>query len=117
MYSDLAVLEEDLEKLVPALTHIWNAVDATQASNMKHSHGNEGIHILLVVIYASDDQAARQASAIIMGDSFAQDIVRENIVDVQKVLNGVVDSVWCVSSYLSCFDSLISFAYRARKAF
>ena len=61
MYSDLAALEEDPEKLVPALTHIWNAVNATQASNMKHSHGNKGIHILSVVIYAGDDQAARPA--------------------------------------------------------
>lgn len=117
MYSDLAALEEDPEKLVPALTRIRNAVDATQASNTKHSRGNEGIHILSVVVYAGDDQAARQASAIVVGDSFARDIVRENIVDVQKVLNGVADSVRCVSSYLSCFDSLLtSFAYRARKA-
>ena len=93
MYSDLAALEEDLEKLVPALTCIQNAVDATQASNMKHSHGNERIHILSVVVYVSDDQAARQASAIIMGNSFACDIVRENIVDVQKILNDVADFV------------------------
>jgi len=103
MYSDLATLGEDPEKLVPALTRIRNAVDAIQASNTRHSRGNEGVHVLSVVVYAGDDQAARQASSIIVGDSFARDIIRENFVDVQKVLNGVADCIRCVLLLASTF--------------
>ena len=103
MYLDLATLGEDPDKLVPALTRIQNAVDTIQASNTRHSHGNEGVHILSVVIYAGDDQAARQVSSIIVGDSFARDILRENFVDVQKVLNGVADCIWCILLASSTF--------------
>jgi len=119
MYSDLAALGEDPEKLVPPLTRVRNAVDATQASNTKNSRDNEGVHILSVVVYAGDNQAARQASCIIVGDSFTQDIVKENYVDVQKVLNGVADSIRCVLYIGFClvvFSSLTLFTCRAKKA-
>ena len=97
MYTDLAALGEDPQKIVPALTHIWRAVNGTQASNTRQNCNNEGILIFLFVVYAGEDQAARQASSMISRDSFAQDLMKENFVDIRKVLNGVADTIWCVS--------------------
>ena len=95
MYSDLAEHGAS-EELLPPLTRVKNAVDAAQASATRISRFNDGVMVFSMVVYAGDDQAARQASAIVVGDSFGREILQENFVDVKKALNGVVDTVRCV---------------------
>jgi len=95
MYSDLAAHAAS-EDLLPPLTRMKNAVDAEQTSTTRISRFNDGIMVLSMVIYTGDDQAAWQASAVVVGDSFGRDIMQEHIVDVKKALNGVVDIVQCV---------------------
>ena len=94
MYSDLAEHAASEDLLLP-LTRMKNAINAEQASTTRISRFNEGVMVLSMVIYTGDDQAARQALAVVVGDSFGRDLMREHIVDVNKVLNGVVDIVRC----------------------
>jgi len=94
MYSDLTEHAASEDLLLP-LTRMKNAINAEQASTTRISRFNEGVMVLSMVIYTGDDQAARQALAVVVGDSFGRDLMREHIVDVNKVLNGVVDIVRC----------------------
>jgi uncharacterized protein with von Willebrand factor type A (vWA) domain len=92
MYSELAA-NGATGDLLPPLTRMRNAVEAAQASATRISRFNDGVMVFSMVVYAGEDQAARQASAIIVGDSFGRDILQEHFVDVKQALNGVVDTV------------------------
>ena len=85
-----------MENLISAFTCMQNTTDIIQASVTRVSHWNEGIIVFGLVIYAGIDQAAWQASAIIVGDLYDCKVLQKNFVDVQKILNGVADTVWCV---------------------
>lgn len=91
MYSELAA--QGATELLPPLTRMRNAVDTAQASATRISRFNDGVMVFSMVIYAGEDQAARQASAIVVGDSFGRDILQDHFVDVKQALNGVVDTV------------------------
>jgi len=95
MYSDLTAHGANAGNLLSPLTRIRHAVDAAQASATRISHFNEGVFVFSMVVYAGDEQAARQASSIVVGDSFGRGILQENIIDVRKALNGMVDTVRC----------------------
>jgi hypothetical protein len=97
MYEDLATHGASAGNLLAPLTRIRHAVDAAQASATRISRFNEGVFVFSMVVYAGEDQAARQASSIVVGDSFGWEIMQENIVDVRKALNGLVDTVRYVS--------------------
>jgi hypothetical protein len=97
MYSELAMHGAASRDLLPPLTRMRNAVDAAQASATRISRFNEGVLIFSMVVYAGEDQAARQASAIVVGDLFGREIMQEHFVDVKMALNGVGDTVRCVS--------------------
>jgi len=96
MYSDLMEHGADPANLLPALTRVRHAVDGSQAFATKLTRNNEGLFVFTIVVYAGDDQAARQASSIVIGESLGRELVQENFVDVQKALNGVVDTIRCV---------------------
>jgi hypothetical protein len=108
MYSEL-VAHGASGDLLPPLTRVRHAIDAAQASATRISRFNDGVMVFSMVIYAGDDQAAKQASAIVVGDSFGQEMLQENFLDVRKALNGVVDTVRCVLSRLQ-FYLIIDFA-------
>ncbi len=55
-------------------------MDAAQASAMRISHFNKGVFVF---------------SMVVVGDSFGRGILQENIIDVRKALNGMVDTVRC----------------------
>ena len=92
MYSDLAAHGVG-DELLPALTRMRNAIKDSRDSATRICQNNEGIMVFSMVIYAGDDQAARQASAVVVGDSFSREILQENVVNVKQALNGVVDTV------------------------
>jgi hypothetical protein len=92
MYSDLAAHGVG-DELLPALTRMRNAIKDSRDSATRICRNNEGIMVFSMVIYAGNDQAARQASAVVVGDSFSREILQENVVNVKQALNGVVDTV------------------------
>lgn len=100
MYSDLMKRGKDPANLLPALTHVRHTVDGAQASATKLTCDNEGVFVFTIVVYAGDDQAARQASSIIIGESLGRELVQENFLDIQKTLNGIADAIRYVVFYL-----------------
>lgn len=69
MYSDLMEHRKDPANLLPALTHVQHTVNGTQASTTKLTHDNEAVFVFTIIVYTGDDQAARQASSIVIGES------------------------------------------------
>jgi hypothetical protein len=93
MYTELAAHGEGAGNLLPALTRMRNAIDAAQASATRISRFNEGVVLFTMVVYAGEDQAARQASAIVVGDLLGRDLLQEHVVDVKLALSGVGDTI------------------------
>lgn len=93
MYSDLVEHGQDPANLLPALTRMRNATDTLQASVTRISRWNEGVIVYGLVLYVGDDQAARQASAIVVGDLCGREVLQEHGIEVQAVVNGVADTV------------------------
>jgi hypothetical protein len=100
MYSDLMEHGKDPANLLPALTRVRHTVDGAQASATKLTRDNEGVFVFTIVVYAGDDQAARQASSIVIGESLGRELVQENYVDIRKTLNGVADTIRYVVFHL-----------------
>jgi hypothetical protein len=96
MYADLVEHGQDPANLLPALTRMRNATDTLQASVTRISRWNEGVIVYGMVLYIGDDQAARQASSIVVGDLCGREVLQEHFVEVQTVVNGVADTVWYV---------------------
>lgn len=93
MYSDLMEHGKDPANLLPALTRVRHTVDGAQAAATKLTRDNEGVFVFTIVVYAGDDQAARQASSIVIGESLGRELVQENYLDIQRTLNGVADAI------------------------
>jgi len=60
---------------------------------MKLTCDNEGVFVFTIIVYAGEDQAARQASSIVIGESLGREFVQENYLDIQKTLNGIADAI------------------------
>jgi len=69
MYLDLTAHAASENLLLP-LTCIKNAIDAEQALATRITRFNDGIMVFSMVIYTGNNQAAWQASAIVVRDSF-----------------------------------------------
>jgi len=93
MYSDLMEHGKDPANLLPALTRVRYTVDGAQASATKLTHDNEGVFMFTIIVYAGEDQAARQAPSIVIGESLGRELVQENYLDIQKTLNGIADAI------------------------
>jgi hypothetical protein len=93
MYADLVEHGQDPANLLPALTRMRNATDTLQASVTRISRWNEGVIVYGMVLYVGDDQAARQASSIVVGNLCGREVLQEHFVEVQTVVNGVADTV------------------------
>ena len=100
MYSDLMECGADPANLLPALTRVRHAIDAAQASTTKLMHDSEGLFVFMIIVYAGDNQAVRQASSIVIRESLGQELVQENFMEVQKTLNGVADTIRYVVFHL-----------------
>lgn len=92
MYKELAEHAAG-DNLLPPLTRMQNAINAAQASATRLSRFNPGVNIFSMVVYTGEDQAARQASAVVVGNAFGREVLAENIVDITQALNGVADTL------------------------
>jgi len=93
------------------ITHVWHIVDSAQALATKLIYDNEGVFMFIIIVYASNNQAARQAFFIVIRESFGWELVQENYMDIQKTLNNVADIIWYIVFHLWFILSLTLIFY------